>query len=338
MASELVQNSQNSSGLTTHHTKKSLFEQIACATPETSYSSKTDLALCALKKQIRCGHCHGKGIRLARPSGSYAQAEICTCIRHCLSCRGSAVTQSITENGSKIAKSCMNPPPKRRANLFNQAGIPLRYAKAKLTNLDSKSDQLHRAAERIRRWIAELQQKKSSDPTLGFVLQGDVGIGKTYLAAATAKHLAYHGYAVKFVDFFQLVTDIKIRHAQQIEWTSSLFTPLIEVDFLIIDELGKGRRTEFEQTVIDQLVAQRYNRNKTIIATTNCSVEKIPANHRKESEWDISDFSQSSPLIKAVGARVYSRLTEMCSFWQISDAEDLREQIAQKSRHNHLEI
>ncbi|MDD9952059.1 MAG: ATP-binding protein [Zetaproteobacteria bacterium] len=314
----------------------SLFERISNLKHTSTPPLVTNSTNCPLSEPVPCSFCRGKGIRLAKPNGAFAQVEICVCVRSCKSCQGSAVRQGQDSHGLRTAKNCISPSPQRRANLFNQANIPLRYATARLSRLDAKSEQMQQVGERIQHWIGELKSQDPASPCRGFILQGDVGIGKTFLAAATAKHLAYHGYGVKFVDFFQLITEIKIRHSQQLEWTSSLFTPLIEVEFLIIDELGKGRRTEFEQTVIDQLVAQRYNRNKTIIATTNCTLESQSTHLKKEGDYSSSDFSQSSPLIQAVGARVYSRLLEMCSLWKISDAEDLRELMAQRSRDFHM--
>ena len=50
----------------------------------------------------------------------------------------------------------------------------------------------------------------------------------------------------------------------------------MDVDILFIDELGKGRNTDFELTILDQLVMGRYNQNKMIVASTNC--------HLKETE------------------------------------------------------
>ena len=49
------------------------------------------------------------------------------------------------------------------------------------------------------------------------------------------------GVSVKFVDFFQLLAEIKASFSKK-ESEELILKPLIEVDVLCIDELGKGRK------------------------------------------------------------------------------------------------
>ena len=70
--------------------------------------------------------------------------------------------------------------------------------------------------------------------------------------------------------FSHLLADLKSGFDRGVG-ASSLLDPLVQVDVLAIDELGKGRNTEFEGTVLDELVSRRYNAAAPIIGTTNLS-------------------------------------------------------------------
>ena len=146
----------------------------------------------------------------------------------------------------------------------------------------------------------------------GIILGGPVGVGKTYLLAAIAKNFAARGMTVRFVDFFQLLNEIKGAYADS-KSDANILKPLINVDVLFIDELGKGRSSDWEMSIIDQLVMGRYNQNKIIVASTNYGLK--PAKHIPLSQKDLSQESFGSfnldrfeSLETRIGERIYSRL------------------------------
>jgi len=97
---------------------------------------------------------------------------------------------------------------------------------------------------------------------------------------------------------------------------------------LAIDELGKGRNTEFEGTVLDELVSRRYNAGRTILATTNYT----PGVSQGIATPEFATGKRPA-LIDRVGDRVYSRLVEMCSMVQI-EGEEYRLKLAEKRLSN----
>ena len=108
------------------------------------------------------------------------------------------------------------------------------------------------------------------------------------------------------------MTELKVRYATREFEKDNPLDKLLEVDYLFIDELGKGRRTDFEQTIIDQLAAGRYNTNKPIIASTNCSTKETK--EKDFSNFERNDFNRFPSLQEAVGERIFSRLKETCRF------------------------
>jgi len=92
---------------------------------------------------------------------------------------------------------------------------------------------------------------------------------------------------------------------------ADVLSPLVDVDVLAIDELGKGRNTEFEGTVVDEVVSRRYNANTTLLGTTNYE----PGPSTGYGSANLSRPGSTAPrLVDRLGDRVYSRIEEMCDF------------------------
>ncbi len=268
---------------------------------------------CSLKSRLPC--CRGRGY-VVRPLGPYAHAELCVCVQNCKSCGGKA--QLIVNNA---VKACRNPDPRRIINIFNRAFIPARYSEAHLSVFHNMTGNCLRAIQALRQWLRHYDPKDRNQK--GLILTGPVGVGKTYIVTAIAKGLAEKGVSVRFVDFFQLTSQIKGAYSES-KSEKKLIDPLIAVDVLVIDELGKGRNTDFEATVLDQLIVGRYNENKILVASTNLSIKP----HIPDKEDDNS-FHYLGSLEHRVGPRIFSRLVETSTFVEI-DGDDFRNQALQK--------
>lgn len=266
---------------------------------------------CNLKRS--CEKCRGRGFEFVA-SGPYAKAKVCCCIIKCTSCLGTA--QRIIAGKATL---CHKPSPRRIVNLLNQAHIPSRYVDSHLGMFKNMTGNCLKAVQKMRHWVHQYTQKKVSK---GLVISGPVGVGKTYMITSLAKSLAMHGVSVRFVDFFQLLTQIRATYTEN-RSEKAIFGPLINVDVLFIDELGKGRNTDFEAAVLDQLIMNRYNENKIIVASTNHSLD---AESLDEENYDSPNFHQTGSLEKRVGKRIYSRLLETTDFVEMR-GEDFRRQI-----------
>lgn len=272
---------------------------------------------CVLASRKPC--CHGYGINLIN-QGAFTAARICECVKSCRNCLGSA--QKV-EDG--FAKPCHFPSPHRLVNNFNNAAIPLRYRNASLQEFQNKTGNYEKVLADIRAWQQSFMPLWRENKAKGLLLGGQVGVGKTFLLAAIGKWLLFHGLSVKFVDFFQLITTLKGQMGLQKQTYQTLLDSLIEVDILLIDELGKGRQTEFEHTIIDQLVMGRYNQNKVIIATTNCPLYTDPASFtQRDLQSDGTNKFNSRfypPLGEVVGERIYSRILETTVMMELKGSD-----------------
>ncbi|HSP80758.1 MAG TPA: ATP-binding protein, partial [Myxococcaceae bacterium] len=163
----------------------------------------------------------------------------------------------------------------------------------------------------------------------GFILSGSVGTGKTHLLAATLSHLVLEvGVQARYVEISLLYATIR-RGFQDGKSGGEIIGPLSEVEVLAIDELGKGRGSQFEMDTLDELIARRYNAGKTTLFATNYSLEperrgvRSTPNGYRTTEDAKNSLRDTELLRERVGERIYSRLCEMCTFIEFPKRDDL---------------
>lgn len=249
-----------------------------------------------------CSLCLGQGYTTSH-RGEYSIATPCSCLPHCIRC-GETGFLRITTDGVEKAGRCRCRKLHDRIGLFNQAKIPARYGVNSFSNFDfscisSPSTSL------IQSWVKYFSPQQSN----GFIFTGGVGQGKTHLLVSTCKSLIFsHGISVRFVEFSRLLMQLKGLFSER-KPIEPLLRELIDVDLLAIDELGKGRSSDWEISVIDDLISRRYNAEKLLIGTTNypwkTTTGRAPALLASE------EFTQS--LADRVGQRAFSRLREMAA-------------------------
>ena len=110
-----------------------------------------------------------------------------------------------------------------------------------------------------------------------YVVAGSSGTGKTVWAAAVASEIMRKGGTAVTVTAFELVKRAKDYHTQfAIEDYVDLFTPMLDADILVIDDLGtetmlKNITREYLFTIINE----RWMRKKYTVVTTNLTPEQM---------------------------------------------------------------
>ena len=275
---------------------------------------------CALSRtSSACRICLGKGV-VINTAGVYTSADLCSCVSTCTACFGKC---RISVDGA--SKPCRSPSPARVVTLMREARIPMKYSKATLDAFTNYTGNGREVIQYIHNWLKVFQ----SGVSRGVLLSGPVGVGKTFILAAIAKSLALRGYSVRFVDFFQLLSELKTAYSND-QSDDAVLAPLIHCDVLVVDELGKGRSTDWELTILDHLITGRYNQNKAMVASTNYLIK---AQHKSASPYNIDlEFAKQEqraavggfspdefgPLEPRVGKRIYSRLFEMAHLLDLS--------------------
>ena len=253
-----------------------------------------------------CPTCRGAGYEVYLEAGR-CRARVCGCVSACSLCQGRGRRLVLdTADGVERMMRCRCQRVPDRIHLFDAIGLPAIYQHASFASFDPGRPGARPGFARATNWV---EQYRSGDHNKGLVLYGDVGRGKTHLLAAILRELAFeHGVRCRFLEFSELLTTLKGFYdagggAQQ------HMGGLVSVEVLAIDELGKGRNSDWERQVIDELVSRRYNGLLTTLATTN--YEPKQGAGRRESNLAVAE---KQTLEDRIGPRVYSRLRQMCSF------------------------
>ncbi len=266
-----------------------------------------------------CRDCGGLGLVVTR-DGERAVTRPCPCLQvPCPACHGTGLVAA-SDAFRAPRRRCGCQAVAMRGRTFDAIGIPARHADS--TRGSFVATGRHQAAviHALSTWLKDIDPSRENR---GIVLWGDVGRGKTHLLVAVVRELVLqHGISARFVEFSHLLADLKAGFDAG-RGAAELLDPLVKVDVLAIDEIGKGRNTEFEATVVDELVSRRYNAMRPLLATTNYSPH--PPTGRAVANAAEAALGQGSlpTLADRVGDRVMSRLRQTCDFLEIK-GEDWR--------------
>lgn len=268
-----------------------------------------------------CPRCRGEGYQVER-DGERAVARLCDCVGVCPLCHGSGFV-AVEEGFRAPRRRCACQALDHKIRLFQVANLPGRHATSTRESFQPGSARQTAVLGAVTGWI---NNYRPGGENRGIVLYGAVGRGKTHLISALLRELVFrHGVSVAFVEFSHLLADLKGGFDRG-EGAAARLDPLVKVEVLAIDELGKGRNTEFEGTIVDELVSRRYNAGKPILGTTNYEPEAA----RGLAAPNLAGGAAPS-LPDRVGPRVYSRLEEMCDFVEVP-GEDFRTKLREDRR------
>lgn len=139
----------------------------------------------------------------------------------------------------------------------------------------------------------------------GLILFGGVGGGKSHLARAIQRKVEAEGWATLFLDFPQLIELAKETFSSQSANINNILRGAIEVDLLVLDELGFLHLTAWEaKTLLFPIINGREGK-KTII-TTNLNPDEL-------ENWFMWGGKDGREVLDDKG-RIYDRLYGSCRF------------------------
>ena len=139
----------------------------------------------------------------------------------------------------------------------------------------------------------------SGDKKPFFMLFGDAGTGKTVLASAIATEMMERGASVVTVTAFDFVRRALEYHTQfKIENYVDRFTPMLDCDLLVLDDLGK--ETMLKNVTIEYLYAvinERWAHKKKTVVTSNLKPEAAIARYGESVASRMFDKNMSYNFI-----------------------------------------
>ena len=154
------------------------------------------------------------------------------------------------------------------------------------------------------------QWKKVKAENLGLLLWGDVGTGKSFVAACIANALLDQGIPVLMTNFSKILNQMGAMYSEERYRYIASFS---NYSLLILDDLGIERSTEYALEQVYAVIDERYKSGLPVIITTNLKIAEI------RNPQDVAY------------ARIYSRILEMCTPVRIS-GEDRRKSIGKEKQ------
>ena len=234
-----------------HDTLKSIFQTLSENAEENFIKNKNAEDYLAEDGLWHCGKCGtAKQFRLPERFLKMGMPEIVGC---CCAC------QSAKEKRENAKQ--------RLASVIRQnkeiANIPEHYLSADMAMVESSEP------KRIGRNYIKNFEKLGR---IGLLLYGDVGTGKTFLAACIANALLNQGVSVKWLTAMQIVErSCFYSESEYAEYTRSITAP----DLLIIDDLGTELNNTFVSSQLFYCINERLLRKKSTIISTNLSMTML---------------------------------------------------------------
>ncbi len=287
-----------------------------------------------MKKKI-CSTCNDSKVEIV-PKGQYAVAGFCPdCHTSCRLCDGTGYIFDNDEQGREHAQRCECQGLEYKIQLYNNAQIPSQFYDATFDNFDiTGSPSLKAALETVRFSFKNYQNGKWQ----GLLFMGGVGVGKTRLVSTILRdYTLKYGIPCLFREFSSLLSEIKSGYDQGLS-EMSVLEAISNIEILVIDELGKGRKSDWEINILDTIISNRYNMRKTTIFTTNYTDTKATSLSetvvQKNGKGGVSESEKRETLEQRVYSRIYSRLKGMCDFILMkgSDYRDPRNRYPSRSR------
>ena len=228
-----------------------------------------------------CGKCHTRKQTAVRV---FDKDRIVPCI---CACKAAAIK---AEDEARQQREFFD-----RVKRYRQAGFP--ESEMQTWNFaadDGTNPKMTAAMQNYVQHFAEFRSRGK-----GLLLFGDVGTGKTFLAACAANALIDRGVPALVTNFARIANTLQGMFEGRQEYLDSLnHFPL-----LVLDDLSTERQTEYMLEIVYNVIDARYRARLPLIVTTNLTREELmnPADIRYK--------------------RIFSRLFEMCTPIEVSGAD-----------------
>lgn len=170
---------------------------------------------------------------------------------------------------------------------------------------DDKADE--KLSTACAKYVQNFSQMKENGK--GLLFYGNVGVGKSFYAAAITNALINLEIPCLMTTFTRLVNEI---NGQPFEEKQKFIDSLNNYELLVIDDLATERDTEYMNEVVYTIIDSRYRSGLPIIITTNLSGEEI---------------KNSASIHKQ---RVFSRLLEMTIPIQVKGQDRRKQKLAEE--------
>lgn len=231
---------------------------------------------------LMCGKCHTQKECVLHKSDGTTRTVRCAC--EC------SVAQNTKEAEEKRKRDRMQYLDSMRRTGFPDAEMR-EWTFAKSDHTDQRNENI------ARKYVANFNAMREQGT--GLLLCGQVGTGKSFLAAAIANELISQGTPCLMTNFSRIISRI----SEKFGGDQKYLDDLNRFDLLIIDDLGAERDSDFTWEKVMNVIDARYRAGLPLIITTNLGPK---------------DFTDRGDIRRQ---RVFSRLKEMCVILEVNRSD-----------------
>lgn len=180
--------------------------------------------------------------------------------------------------------------------LFGRSGITPLYENCTINNFIVETPDQQLAKDFAYNYIVNFKREQKS-----FIFAGTTGTGKNHLASAICNNLIVKGKSCLITTVEELMINSRKTYGKNAKCSESEFIKtMINIDLLILDEIGLQRNNDNEKIMLNQIIDKRVSNLKPTGMLTNFELKQVK---------------------KSLGLRVFSR---MKSSWIAFNWEDYR--------------
>lgn len=163
-------------------------------------------------------------------------------------------------------------------DLYQAAGLtgPLRHQTFDRFDLSvyppGDREYMARVLNECRRFAEAVAAGEASDSLL---LQGDAGLGKTFLASAIGNAAVAAHRSVVYFTFSEFMDLVRLQKLEDSGDFREGIQRLLDADLIVLDDLGAEKVTEFVAQELFNLINQRLNRQQPMVVSTNLQPNEV---------------------------------------------------------------
>ena len=164
---------------------------------------------------------------------------------------------------------------RRHSKAILAAGIPERFIDADFSNFVAQDARANRLRDVMYAYTQDFDNQRQLRP--GFLFIGNPGTGKSHLSCAIAQELICQGRTAVYESLSSLT--VRIRHSYDddaTESTDSIIKTLVNVDFLILDEIDLHGASDTDYINLFEIINGRWERkNAPTLACSNRPLDRL---------------------------------------------------------------